>query len=135
VVFTNGCFDLMHAGHALHLHEARRLGNRLLIGLNSDRSIRGLKGSGRPIQNEQDRAILLASLAAVDAVVIFDEPTPLQLVLAIRPDVMVKGNDYAKADIAGAAEIESWGGKVVTLPLVAGGSSSAIVERIKHASS
>ncbi len=132
VVFTNGCFDLVHAGHALHLHEARRLGNRLIIGLNSDRSIRGLKGPGRPIQNQQDRATLLASMAAVDGVVIFDEPTPLQLVLAIKPDVMVKGNDYAKADIAGAAEVESWGGQVVTLPLVEGQSTTAIVDRIRN---
>jgi D-beta-D-heptose 7-phosphate kinase/D-beta-D-heptose 1-phosphate adenosyltransferase len=131
VVYTNGCFDLVHAGHALHLHEARRLWNRLIIGLNSDRSIRGLKGPGRPIQNQQDRAILLASLAAVDAVVIFDEPTPLQLVLAIKPNVMVKGSDYAKADIAGAAEVESWGGQVVTLPLVEGQSTTAIVDRIR----
>lgn len=131
VVFTNGCFDLVHAGHALHLEEARRLGDRLIIGLNSDHSIRGLKGDSRPIQCQQDRAILLASLEAVDAVVIFDEPTPLDLVLAIRPDVMVKGNDYAKSAIAGAAEVESWGGQVVTLPLVEGRSTSRIIERIR----
>ena len=132
VVFTNGCFDLVHAGHALHLEEARRFGNRLIIGLNSDRSIRGLKGDSRPIQSQQDRAILLASLASVDAVVIFDEPTPLQLVLAVRPDVMVKGNDYAKENIAGAREVESWGGEVITLPLVEGRSTSVLIEKIRE---
>jgi D-beta-D-heptose 7-phosphate kinase/D-beta-D-heptose 1-phosphate adenosyltransferase len=92
--------------------------------------IRSLKGDSRPIQNQQDRAILLASMSAVDAVVIFDEPTPLDLVLAIRPDVMVKGNDYAKTAIAGAVEVEPWGGPVVTLPLVEGRSTSRIIERI-----
>jgi D-beta-D-heptose 7-phosphate kinase / D-beta-D-heptose 1-phosphate adenosyltransferase len=130
VVFTNGCFDLVHAGHALHLEEARRFGDRLVIGLNSDSSIRWLKGDSRPIQCQEDRAILLASMSSVDAVVIFDEPTPLDLVLAIRPDVMVKGNDYAKSAIAGAKEVESWGGQVVTLPLVEGKSTSGIIERI-----
>ena len=132
VVFTNGCFDLVHAGHALHLEEARSFGNRLILGLNSDLSIRGLKGNSCPIQNQQDRAILLASLASVDAVVIFDESTPLQLVVEIRPDVMIKGNDYAKENIAGAAEVESWGGQVITLPLVEGRSTSAIIERIRQ---
>jgi D-beta-D-heptose 7-phosphate kinase/D-beta-D-heptose 1-phosphate adenosyltransferase len=130
IVFTNGCFDLVHAGHALHLEDARRLGNRLIVGLNSDRSIRGLKGEARPIQIQQDRAILLAAMAAVDAVVTFDEPTPMRLVLAVRPDIMVKGNDYAKEEIAGAADVESWGGKVVTLPLFKGKSTSAIIEQI-----
>ena len=131
VVFANGCFDLVHAGHALHLEEARSLGNRLIIGLNSDRSIRGMKGDSRTVQNQQDRAILLASLASVDAVAIFEEPTPLQLVVAIRPDVMVKGNDYARENIAGAAEVESWGGEVITLPLVEGQSTSAIIAKIR----
>ncbi len=131
IVFTNGCFDLVHAGHALHLEEARKLGDRLVIGLNSDSSIRGLKGSSRPIQCQEDRAVLLASMSSVDAVVIFDEPTPLNLVLAIRPNVMVKGNDYAKTAIAGAAEVESWGGQVVTLPLIVGRSTSGIIERIR----
>jgi D-beta-D-heptose 7-phosphate kinase / D-beta-D-heptose 1-phosphate adenosyltransferase len=130
-VFTNGCFDLIHAGHALHLEEARQQGDRLIIGLNSDSSIRGLKGPTRPIQCQDDRAVLLASMSAVDAIVIFEEPTPLNLVVAIRPDVMVKGNDYAKSAIAGAAEVESWGGRVVTLPLVAGRSTSSIIERIQ----
>ena len=131
MVFTNGCFDLVHAGHALHLEEARSFGNRLIIGLNSDNSIRGLKGDSRPIQCQEDRAILLASMSCVDAVVIFDEPTPLNLVVTIRPDVMVKGNDYAKENIAGAAEVESWGGDVITLPLVEGRSTSTIIERIR----
>jgi D-beta-D-heptose 7-phosphate kinase/D-beta-D-heptose 1-phosphate adenosyltransferase len=135
IVFTNGCFDLVHAGHALHLEEARGLGDRLVIGLNSDDSIRELKGPARPIQCQRDRAILLAALQAVDAVVIFDEPTPLNLVLAIRPDVMVKGDDYVKSAIAGAAEVESWGGQVVTLPLVAGRSTSRLIERIRASTS
>jgi D-beta-D-heptose 7-phosphate kinase/D-beta-D-heptose 1-phosphate adenosyltransferase len=130
VVFTNGCFDLIHAGHALHLEEARQQGDRLIIGLNSDSSIRGLNGPTRPIQCQDDRAVLLASMGAVDAIVIFEEPTPLNLVVAIRPDVMVKGNDYTKTAIAGAAEVESWGGRVVTLPLVAGRSTSSIIEKI-----
>jgi D-beta-D-heptose 7-phosphate kinase/D-beta-D-heptose 1-phosphate adenosyltransferase len=132
VVFTNGCFDLVHAGHALHLEEARQLGDRLVIGLNSDSSIRGLKGPNRPVQCQEDRAILLACMESVDAVVIFDEPTPRDLVVAIRPDVMVKGNDYVKSAIAGAAEVESWGGRVVTLPLVAGRSTSSLIERIRE---
>lgn len=132
IIFTNGCFDLVHAGHALHLEQARHLGQRLIIGLNSDRSVRALKGDARPIQCERDRAILLASMACVDAVVLSDEPTPLNLVLAIRPDVMVKGSDYSKFVIAGAAEVESWGGEVVTLPLVEGLSTSAIIERIRN---
>jgi D-beta-D-heptose 7-phosphate kinase/D-beta-D-heptose 1-phosphate adenosyltransferase len=135
VVCTNGCFDLVHAGHALHLEQARRLGNRLIIGLNSDLSIRGLKGDSRPIQNQQDRAFLLASMAAADAVVFFDEPTPLQLVLAIKPEVMVKGNDYAKANIAGAAEVESWGGQVVTLPLMEERSTSGLLAKIRKENS
>jgi D-beta-D-heptose 7-phosphate kinase/D-beta-D-heptose 1-phosphate adenosyltransferase len=132
IVFTNGCFDLVHAGHILHLAKARQLGDRLIIGLNSDSSIRGLKGPDRPIQGEKERAILLAGLGSVDAVVIFQDPTPLDLIVALCPDVLVKGDDYLPQNIAGAREVESWGGQVVTLPLVPGHSTSAIVKRIRE---
>jgi D-beta-D-heptose 7-phosphate kinase/D-beta-D-heptose 1-phosphate adenosyltransferase len=131
VVFTNGCFDLLHVGHVTYLERARRHGQRLVVGLNTDRSVRALKGAGRPVIGEQDRARVLAALAAVDGVVLFDEDTPLELIRALRPDVLAKGADYREDEVVGAAEVKSWGGQVVLVPLVAERSTSAIVERMR----
>ncbi|MGH7525587.1 MAG: adenylyltransferase/cytidyltransferase family protein, partial [Gemmatimonadales bacterium] len=132
VAFTNGVFDLLHPGHVELLEAARREGEALMVGLNSDASVRRLgKGAGRPVVAEAARARVLAALAAVDCVVLFDEDTPLQLLQALAPDVLVKGADYARDRIVGADWIESRGGRVVRVPLVAGFSSSALVERLR----
>lgn len=131
IVFTNGCFDLMHPGHLQYLAEARQLGQRLVIGVNSDASVQKLKGPHRPIMDETARTLLLASLAFVDAVIIFDEDTPLTLINALRPDVLVKGADYEEKDVVGASEVKSWGGKVALLTFVPGYSTSKIEEKIK----
>lgn len=131
VVFTNGCFDLMHPGHLNYLAEARSLGQYLVIGLNTDESVHRLKGSHRPIMDEQARALLLASLAFVDLVVPFGEDTPLELIQMLRPDVLVKGADYREEDVVGAQEVRSWGGTVALLPFVEGYSTSAIEAKIK----
>lgn len=131
VVFTNGCFDLMHPGHLHYLAEARRLGRRLVIGLNSDASVQRLKGPKRPIMDEQARALLLASLVFVDLVVIFDEDTPLEMINALRPDILVKGADYTEEQVVGAKEVRSWGGHVALLPFVPGYSTSTIEKKIK----
>lgn len=130
VVFTNGCFDLLHAGHVGYLEQARRLGHRLVVGLNSDRSIGEIKGPTRPIVAERDRARVLAGLASVDAVVTFDDPTPLALIEHLRPDVLVKGADYTEDAVVGAKEVRSWGGEVVLLPLLEDRSTTGIIERI-----
>jgi D-beta-D-heptose 7-phosphate kinase/D-beta-D-heptose 1-phosphate adenosyltransferase len=127
--FTNGCFDLLHAGHVSYLDWARRHCDHLIVGLNTDRSVRAQKGTGRPVVAERERATVLAGLAAVDAVVLFDEATPLRLVEAIRPDVLVKGADYREGDVVGATEVRSWGGTVLLAPLVEGWSTSALLER------
>ncbi|ESQ17069.1 MAG: D-glycero-beta-D-manno-heptose-7-phosphate kinase [Thiohalocapsa sp. PB-PSB1] len=131
IVFTNGCFDLLHAGHVTYLERARRHGDRLVVGLNTDRSVRALKGPERPLIGEQDRARVLAALAAVDAVVLFDDDTPLDLIRALRPDVLAKGADYREQDIVGASDVKSWGGQVVLVPLVDGRSTSAIIQRMQ----
>jgi D-beta-D-heptose 7-phosphate kinase/D-beta-D-heptose 1-phosphate adenosyltransferase len=131
VVFTNGCFDILHAGHVAYLEYARRQGDRLIVALNTDRSVRALKGPGRPITAEHDRARILAALAAVDAVVLFDQATPLDLVTALRPDVLVKGADYQVSQVVGAAEVESWGGRVVLAPLTEGLSTTRSLERAR----
>jgi rfaE bifunctional protein nucleotidyltransferase chain/domain len=128
-VFTNGCFDLLHIGHAVLLDEARREGDRLIVGINSDASVSRLKGPSRPIVPEHARARVLAGLEAVDAVVIFDEPTPLKLMVAIRPDVIVKGGDYAADEIVGATEVRSWGGRVKIVPFVEGFSTTSLLAR------
>jgi D-beta-D-heptose 7-phosphate kinase/D-beta-D-heptose 1-phosphate adenosyltransferase len=120
VVFTNGCFDLLHAGHIESLSQAASFGDILIVGLNSDASVKRLKGEQRPIQTEQNRATLLASLYMVDAVVIFEEDTPLELIKSIMPDVLVKGGDYTPETIVGAQEVLANGGKVEIIPLVAG---------------
>lgn len=131
VVFTNGCFDLLHPGHIRLLEQARDAGDRLVVGLNSDASVRRLKGSTRPVNSEGDRGAVLAALASVDAVVIFDQDTPLELIMALKPQVLVKGADYAESAIVGAAEVRSWGGDVVRVGLVPGKSSTAMIERSK----
>ena len=130
VVFTNGCFDLLHVGHVTYLERARRQGQRLVVGLNTDRSVRALKGHQRPLIAEADRARVLAALAAVDAVVLFDEDTPLDLILLLRPDVLVKGADYTEETVVGAPEVKSWGGQVVLIPLVADRSTTGIIQRL-----
>ena len=132
VVFTNGCFDLLHAGHVTYLEEARNLGDRLIVGLNTDRSVKALKGENRPVIHEADRARVLAALEAVDAVVLFDEYTPLSLIQAIKPLVLVKGDDYAEQDVVGGKEVKSWGGQVSLVAVVPGRSSSNIIDKLKH---
>ncbi len=130
LVFTNGVFDILHAGHAGYLMEARNVGGALIIGLNSDASVRAIKGPNRPIQHEGDRALLLASLRCTDSVVIFDEETPLELIRFVLPDILIKGADYSRATIVGADEVEANGGRVQTIPLAEGRSTSGIVEKI-----
>ena len=132
VVFTNGCFDLLHAGHVNYLEQARHQGDRLVVGINTDNSVRALKGPERPIIREADRARVLAALAAVDAVVLFDAPTPLDLITTLRPDVLVKGADYTEDGVVGAAEVRSWGGTVVLVPLTEQRSTSSIVRKINN---
>lgn len=132
VVFTNGVFDLLHPGHVELLEQAKRLGDLLVVGVNShDSAARLAKGPGRPVTREADRARLIAALAAVDCVVIFDEDTPLDLIRALRPDVLVKGGDYTRSTIVGADLVEQLGGRVETIELVQGYSSSDLVERIR----
>ncbi|HEX8213691.1 MAG TPA: D-glycero-beta-D-manno-heptose 1-phosphate adenylyltransferase [Longimicrobium sp.] len=129
VVFTNGCFDVLHRGHVEYLESARGLGDLLVVGLNTDDSVRRLKGPSRPVNPEDDRAYVLAGLAAVDYVTFFAEDTPRDLIVALLPDVLVKGGDYRKEDIVGGAEVEAAGGEVVVAPLVPGRSTTAILQR------
>jgi len=129
VVFTNGCFDLLHIGHITLLERARRMGDRLIVAVNGDRSVRRLKGFERPLVQECDRARILAALAVVDAVVVFDESTPLRLIEALRPNVLVKGGDYTEDEVVGAAEVRGWGGRVELVPLVEGCSTTNLIER------
>jgi len=130
IVFTNGCFDLLHLGHVDYLEKARALGDRLVVGLNTDASVSALK-PGRPIQDETSRARIMAALAFVDAVVLFGEQTPLQLIEQVQPDILVKGDDYSIDGIVGHELVLSKGGQVLTVPLVAGYSTSRIVEKVK----
>ena len=132
VVFTNGCFDLLHPGHVRYLAQARALGDALIVGINSDRSVRELKGKGRPILNEQERAEVLAALESVDFVVVFDEQTPRQLIAAILPDILVKGGDWTIDTIVGREEVEAAGGQVFSLPYVEQQSTSEIIARIQR---
>ena len=131
LVFTNGCFDILHVGHVRYLAKARELGDALLVAINSDRSVRELKGAGRPIMNEEERAEMLAALSAVDYVTIFDDLSPRTLIAEILPDVLVKGGDYGLDEIHGRAETEAAGGRVMALPFVEGASTSSIIDRIK----
>ncbi|MEN6440738.1 MAG: bifunctional D-glycero-beta-D-manno-heptose-7-phosphate kinase/D-glycero-beta-D-manno-heptose 1-phosphate adenylyltransferase HldE [Syntrophobacter sp.] len=130
VVFANGCFDLLHPGHVHLLHQARALGDRLIVGLNTDSSVRRLKGPTRPILRENDRATLLAALSCVDAVVLFDEDTPLALIERLRPDILVKGSDYTIDRVVGKDRVESWGGRVELVTVLAGHSTTGISNRI-----
>lgn len=130
VVFSNGCFDILHAGHVRYLATARALGDALFLGVNTDASVRELKGPTRPFVPETERWEVLAGLESVDCVTLFDEPTPLELILACRPDVLVKGGDYTRETIVGADAVEGWGGKVVSVALEPGLSTSSLVERI-----
>src|SRR5271156_1979006 len=129
VVFTNGCLDLLHVGHVTLIDDARRAGDRLVLAINSDASGSALKGPSRPIVNQHARARVLAALAAVDAVGVFDEPTPLELMVALQPDVIVKGGDYVADEIIGAKEVRSWGGRVKIVPFVDGFSTTKLIER------
>ncbi|MDP9050436.1 MAG: D-glycero-beta-D-manno-heptose-7-phosphate kinase [Acidobacteriota bacterium] len=129
VVFTNGCFDLLHIGHITVLEQARRFGDRLIVAINSDKSVSDLKGPTRPIVSEAERARVLAALAAVDAVVVFGESTPLELIVAARPDVIVKGGDYVPDTVVGAKEVQSWGGQVKIVPTVAGFSTTGLIAK------
>ncbi|MCU1383502.1 MAG: cytidyltransferase-related domain [Acidobacteria bacterium] len=134
IVFTNGVFDLLHVGHLRYLQHARNLGDALLIGLNSDRSVRLNKGPGRPITPEAERAEILAALACVDAVVIFDEETPRELISSLQPDILVKGADWAEDAIVGRDIVEARGGRVVRVAIEAGHSTTTIVDRIRSLS-
>jgi rfaE bifunctional protein nucleotidyltransferase chain/domain len=129
VVFTNGCFDVLHRGHVEYLSAARALGDVLVVGLNSDDSVRRLKGPTRPVNPESDRAVVLAGLAAVDVVTVFDEDTPHRLISRLLPDLLVKGGDYTASEVVGAPEVEANGGRVVIIPLVAGRSTTSILCR------
>jgi len=131
VVFTNGVFDLLHPGHVDVVVGARRCGDVLVVGLNSDASVRRLKGPERPVRSEAERAYVLAALEADDLVVVFDQDTPLELVRAVEPDVIVKGGDYEESTIVGAAEVRERGGDVVVIPLTPGQSTTSIIEKLR----
>lgn len=133
-VFTNGCFDLLHLGHVMLLEQAKALGDKLIVGLNSDDSVRKLKGKGRPVRGQDERAEILAGLKSVDAVVIFSEIDPLKLILHLEPDILVKGGDWKIENIIGASEVKGKGGKVFSIPLLGGRSTSAILETIRNTS-
>ncbi|MBR6491297.1 MAG: D-glycero-beta-D-manno-heptose 1-phosphate adenylyltransferase [Bacteroidales bacterium] len=129
VVFTNGCFDIIHAGHIDYLSKARNLGEVLVVGLNSDKSVRRLKGPQRPINDVDARSKVLASLFFVDYVIVFEEDTPLNLIKSVRPDILVKGGDYTRDTVVGADFVESYGGKVVILPFLKGYSTTSILNK------
>lgn len=131
IVFTNGCFDLLHPGHLSILEQARELGDALIVGINSDSSVRQNKGAGRPIVPEQERAEILAALECVDAVVIFDDPTPRQVIARLLPDVLVKGGDWPSDQIVGREEVEAAGGRVVLVPVVPGYSTTDLLRKIR----
>ncbi|MDR2459171.1 MAG: D-glycero-beta-D-manno-heptose 1-phosphate adenylyltransferase [Deltaproteobacteria bacterium] len=134
-VFTNGCFDILHPGHLDYLYQASLLGQYLMVGINSDDSVKRLKGPERPIVSQKDRAKMLCGLRPVDGVIIFEEDTPLELIKALRPDVLVKGGDWQVNDIVGGPETLSWGGQVKSLPFSWGYSTTTLIERILSASS
>jgi len=130
IVFTNGCFDILHIGHTRYLHAAREFGDRLIVAVNSDRSVRSIKGPGRPVLNQEERIEILAALESVDLVVIFDQDDPLKVIKYLVPDVLVKGGDWKEDDIIGADVVKKAGGKVLTIPFISGYSSSQIIKRI-----
>jgi rfaE bifunctional protein nucleotidyltransferase chain/domain len=129
MVFTNGCFDLLHRGHIYYLSRARALGDLLVVGLNSDASVSLLKGPGRPVNTQEARAEVLGALAFVDYIIVFEEETPLKLITQLKPDVLVKGGDYKVEEIVGYKEMISWEGQVITIPVLKGYSSSSIIKR------
>jgi rfaE bifunctional protein nucleotidyltransferase chain/domain len=129
LVFTNGCFDLLHRGHIYYLSRARELGDLLVVGLNTDLSVSKLKGPNRPVNDQQARAEVLGGLAFVDHIILFAEDTPLKLITTLRPDILIKGGDYKKQEIVGYQEVSSWGGRVETIPLLEGYSSSSILDK------
>lgn len=131
IVFTNGCFDILHLGHIEYLAKARDLGDILIVGLNTDDSVRRLKGTHRPVNNEDARALILAALSVVDAVVLFDEDTPAELIGQINPDILVKGKDYEGKEIVGADIVKASGGEVITIELTHGYSTTHIIEKMK----
>jgi rfaE bifunctional protein nucleotidyltransferase chain/domain len=135
LVFTNGVFDLLHVGHVRYLAAARALGDALVVAINSDRTVRELKGTERPLINESERAEILAALKQVDYVTIFDDVSPRSLIAQLLPDVLAKGGDYGLDDIHGREEVEAAGGRVISLPFIEGASTSAIIERMKKAGS
>ena len=130
IVFTNGCFDILHAGHVDYLSKARKMGDVLVIGLNSDASVRRLKGNGRPLNKEADRARVLSALSFVDYVTIFNEDTPDRLIRKLKPNILVKGGDWQMKDIVGASFIKSYGGKVATVPFVKGISTTSLIKKM-----
>ena len=130
IIFTNGCFDLLHAGHVTYLEAAKKRGDKLILGLNTDRSVSAIKGPTRPVVHENDRARVLAALESVDAVILFDEDTPLNLINAIKPNVIAKGSDYSASEVVGGREVESWGGQIALIDLVAGRSTTGILNKI-----
>jgi len=130
LVFTNGCFDILHVGHVRYLNQARALGDALRVAVNSDRSVREIKGKGRPIVNESERAEVLAALAGVDLVVLFDDPTPKSIIDAIVPDILVKGADWSLSEIVGRDTVEQAGGVVLNIPLVEGSSTTNIIQKV-----
>jgi rfaE bifunctional protein nucleotidyltransferase chain/domain len=130
IAFTNGCFDILHVGHVRYLAEARKTGDLLILALNSDASVRAIKGEKRPLVPERERAEVVASLAAVDYVTLFDETTPLKLIEYLRPDCLVKGGDWPEEAVVGRDSVRSWGGRVVLVPVVEGASTTNIVEKI-----
>jgi len=135
IVFTNGCFDILHRGHVEYINNAKKMGDILVLGLNSDKSLKKLKGTGRPYVSQNDRAYILSQLIPIDAVTIFEEETPLNLIKLVKPDVLVKGGDYSLDEIVGKKEVEKNGGTVIAIPLVKGKSTTGLIEKIKNTKS
>ena len=133
IVFTNGCFDILHVGHTRYLEEARKQGDVLVLGLNSDESVRSLKGQKRPIISENERAGVVAALESVDFVTIFPELTPLELIEYLKPDVLVKGGDWKEEEVVGRKSVEKWGGRVIIIPEIKGSSTTNVIEKILEA--
>ena len=130
IIFTNGCFDILHAGHTRYLREAKKLGDVLILGLNSDNSVKSIKGEKRPIVPEAERAEVVASLESVDYVTVFDELTPLELIEFLQPAVIVKGGDWAEKDIVGAGSVRKWGGRVAIMPEIEGASTTNVIDKV-----
>jgi len=131
IVFTNGCFDILHLGHIKYLEKCKHLGDILIVGLNSDSSVRKIKGKKRPIQNEKERSLILSAMECVDYITIFKDPTPSSLIKAVKPHILAKGGDWKPSEIAGGSYVKKQGGRVVSVPFVKGYSTSGIIKRIK----